>query len=59
MVVTHEPAVAAWAQRVVVMKDGRILTQFGTGAFKDAQTLAAHYQDVVNVAPNPDALTTP
>lgn len=32
------------------MKDGRILAQFGTGAFKDAQTLAAHYQDIVNVA---------
>ena len=30
VVVTHEPAVAAWAQRVVVMKDGQILTQFGT-----------------------------
>ena len=49
VVVTHEPAVAAWAQRVVVMKDGCILTQFGTSEFKDAQTLAAHYQDVVNV----------
>ncbi len=50
VLVTHEPAVAVWAQRVVVMKDGRILAQFGTGAFKDAQTLAAHYQDIVNVA---------
>ena len=59
VVVTHEPAVAAWAQRVVVMKDGQILTQFGTGAFKDAQTLAAHYQDVVNAVPSPDALTNP
>ena len=49
VVVTHEPAVAAWAERVVVMKDGCILTQFGTSEFKDAQTLAAHYQDVVNV----------
>ena len=59
MVVTHEPAVAAWARRVVVMKDGRILTQFGTGAFKDAQTLAAHYQDVVNVAAAHESLATP
>ena len=59
VLVTHEPAVAAWAQRVVVMKDGRILTQFGTGEFNDAQTLAAHYQDVVNVAAAPASLATP
>ncbi len=52
VVVTHEPAVAVWAKRVVVMKDGRILTQFSTAALKDAQTLAAHYQDVVNVVPS-------
>ncbi len=59
VVVTHEPAVAAWAQRVVVMKDGQVLTQFGTVAFKDAQTLAAHYQDVVSAAAAPEALATP
>ena len=59
VVVTHEPAVAAWAQRVVVMKDGRILTQFSTAALKDAQTLAAHYQDVVNVAAGAEALAAP
>jgi putative ABC transport system ATP-binding protein len=47
VVVTHEPAVAAWAARVVVMKDGRILTEFRTGDYKDAHSLAAHYQDVV------------
>jgi len=59
VVVTHEPAVAAWAKRVVVMKDGQILTQFGTDSFKDAQTLAAHYQDVVNVAPSHGTLPSP
>lgn len=48
VVVTHEPAVAAWASRVVVMKDGRILTEFGTQEFADPHALAAHYQDVVN-----------
>ncbi len=58
VVVTHEPAVAVWAKRVVVMKDGRILTQFGTSDFKDAQTLAAHYQDVVNVVPSLGAMAT-
>ena len=47
VVVTHEPAVAVWADRVVVLSDGRILTEFPTGSFSDAHALAAHYQDVV------------
>lgn len=45
--VTHEPGVAIWAGRAVVMKDGRILAEFRTGDFRDAQALAAHYQEVV------------
>jgi putative ABC transport system ATP-binding protein len=48
VVVTHEPAVALWAQRVVIMKDGRLLTEFPTRDFADAQSLAAHYHEVVN-----------
>ncbi|WP_406701240.1 ABC transporter ATP-binding protein [Singulisphaera sp. Ch08] len=51
VVVTHEPAVAAWASRVAVVKDGRILTEFETAAFRDAHALAAHYQDIVNTQP--------
>lgn len=47
VVVTHEPAVAVWAERIVVLKDGRILTEFATADFQDAHTLAAHYQDIV------------
>jgi putative ABC transport system ATP-binding protein len=47
VVVTHEPAVAVWAQRVVVLKDGRTLTEFNTAEFPDAHSLAAQYQDVV------------
>ena len=47
-VVTHEPAVARWATRVVVMRDGRILTEFRTADFSNAHALAAHYQDIVN-----------
>ena len=47
VVVTHEPTVAVWAQRVVVMKDGSVLTEFATQDFKDAHSLAAHYQDIV------------
>jgi putative ABC transport system ATP-binding protein len=48
IVVTHEPAVAIWAERVMVMRDGRSLTEFSTKDFQDSQSLAAHYQHVVN-----------
>ena len=48
IVVTHEPAVAIWAERVMVMRDGNSLTEFATSDFQDAQSLAAHYQHVVN-----------
>jgi putative ABC transport system ATP-binding protein len=50
VLVTHEPSVAVWAERVVVLKDGEVLSQFGTNEFHDAHSLAAHYQDIVNAA---------
>ncbi len=50
VIVTHEPSVAVWAERVVVLKDGEILSQFKTSDFHDAHCLAAHYQDIVNSA---------
>lgn len=50
VVVTHEPAVAAWAERIVVLKDGRTLAEFNSTDFHDAHSLAAHYQDVVAAA---------
>jgi putative ABC transport system ATP-binding protein len=48
IVVTHEPAVAVWAERIIVLRDGHILTEFPTENSRDAHALAAHYQDVVN-----------
>ncbi|QVL31218.1 ABC transporter ATP-binding protein [Telmatocola sphagniphila] len=50
VVVTHEPSVAVWASRIVVMKDGRILTEFRASDFQDAQSLAIHYQNVIKSA---------
>ena len=47
VVVTHEAAVAMWADRVIVLRDGRKLTEFETNQFDDAQALAATYQEVV------------
>jgi len=51
VVVTHEPAVAVWAERIMVLKDGRVLTEFPTAQFGNLHELAAHYQDVVGIAP--------
>lgn len=50
VVVTHEPAVAIWAERVVIMKDGRIVDESPTEPFGNAQALAAHYQSVAGAA---------
>jgi putative ABC transport system ATP-binding protein len=55
VVVTHEPSVAAWAQRVIVLKDGKILSQFNGGDFPDAYLLAAQYHDVIGGAPAREA----
>lgn len=49
VVVTHEPAVAVWGERIIVLKDGRVLTEFPTEQFRDLHELAAHYQDIVGV----------
>jgi putative ABC transport system ATP-binding protein len=55
VVVTHEPAVAVWAGRIVVLKDGCILTEFKTAEFPDLHGLAAHYQDIVGAATTTEA----
>ncbi|WP_182867618.1 ABC transporter ATP-binding protein [Rhodopirellula sp. JC639] len=47
VVVTHEPSVAIWSDEVVVLKDGGIVDRFSASDYGDAQTLAAHYQQVV------------
>jgi len=49
VVVTHEPTVAMWASRVVVLRDGQVLSEFDTAGFHDAHSLAAHYHDIVGV----------
>ena len=50
VVVTHEPAVAVLAKRVVVMKDGSICADFPATEFADAHELAALYQEIVAVS---------
>lgn len=47
VMVTHEPTVAAYAQEVAVLKDGRLIERFATEGMQDGQTLAARYQECV------------
>jgi len=49
ILVTHEPSVAVWASRVVVLRDGLALSEFRTAGFHDAHSLAAQYHDIVGV----------
>lgn len=50
VMVTHEPAVAMWADRVVVLKDGRCLAGFPTPAGHDAEAVARAYQNILHGA---------
>lgn len=47
ILVTHEPAVAIWSKRIVVLKDGQIVKELKTSDYKDSHALAADYQDLV------------
>ncbi|QDT52629.1 Macrolide export ATP-binding/permease protein MacB [Caulifigura coniformis] len=53
--VTHEPHVAMWADRVVVLKDGRVIGEFRPSGRHDAQEVAAGYQATVRSAREPVA----
>ena len=50
VMVTHEPAVAMWADRVVVLKDGRDLPGFALGGERDPQAVSSGYQRVLQAA---------
>jgi putative ABC transport system ATP-binding protein len=45
VMVTHEPAVAAYAQEVAVIKDGRLVQRFATDETNGHQGLALRYQE--------------
>lgn len=45
VMVTHEPTVAAYAQEVAVLKDGRLVERFPTEGPENGQGLAARYQE--------------
>jgi putative ABC transport system ATP-binding protein len=45
VMVTHEPTVAAYAQEVAVLKDGRLIERFATEGPNGAEALALKYQE--------------
>ena len=45
VMVTHEPTVAAYAQEVAVLKDGRLIERFATEGPENGQELAVRYQE--------------
>lgn len=47
LLVTHEPTVAVWADRIVVLKDGRLVHEFVPSEHRDPQRLALRYQEIV------------
>lgn len=49
VVVTHEPHVAMWADRVVVLRDGENLAEFDTRHINDPQEVASRYQSLLRV----------
>jgi len=44
VMVTHEPRVAMWADRVIVFKDGICLSEFKPEGNRNAETIALQYQ---------------
>jgi putative ABC transport system ATP-binding protein len=48
LLVTHEAAVARWADRVVILKDGRNIAEFPTAGLVDSHALADRYLEIVN-----------
>jgi putative ABC transport system ATP-binding protein len=47
VMVTHEPSVAAYAQEVAVLKDGKLIERFPTDGPGAGQELALRYQEVL------------
>lgn len=49
VLVTHEPEVAMWADRIVILKDGRLLSELHTSDFSNPQELSSRYHELVDL----------
>ncbi|AMV31548.1 Bacitracin export ATP-binding protein BceA [Pirellula sp. SH-Sr6A] len=47
VVVTHEPTVAMWADRVLVLRDGKLLTEFATTGSHHPHEITERYQQAL------------
>ena len=47
VLVTHEPSVARWASRILVMKDGQLVNDFPVDENADGNWVATHYQNSI------------
>lgn len=47
LIVTHEPNVALRAQRIIILKDGKIIADEPSSRFSNTQELATYYQSLV------------
>lgn len=52
VLVTHDPAVAVWADRLLILRDGRIIEDVATSQFSTAEELAVFYQRKVSPGSN-------
>ncbi len=50
VMVTHDPVVAAHAQRVVFLRDGRLASELASTGMEDAQRIAEHLAEVQRAA---------
>lgn len=50
LMVTHNPIVAFWAERILVMRDGRLIEDVPRTAFADLGSFSQHYAELLSVA---------
>ena len=50
IMVTHDPTVAIWAARTLILTDGRIIAELQGSEFSTARELGVRFQEIVSEA---------